>query len=153
MTIGAVTKYNQKEKVLGGTANRQWDDATAGSCLFILCDENYGFDATHTTAANLTGVITAGDGAPINVANPVIDDTTTPGTTAYSSDDANFGAAVTISAKWLVCVQPVTAGTYATTAKVLTCVDLNTDSASAVLTSSASDFSIPPNASGWWDVT
>lgn len=127
MAIGAVIKYNQLESILFGDAGRQWDNATAGSCMFCLADETYPPDITDTTTTDVgAALITAGDGAPVNVTTPALDKTTTPGTTYYDADPADFGDPVTIDAKYLICVQPVTAGTFsATTSKLVWFADLN----------------------------
>lgn len=151
MALGTVTKYNQFEKLIGDTANRQWNDATAGNIMFCLAHAAYTPAATHTTTTDLgANVITAGDGAPIAATALAIDDTTTPGTTYYDSADANFGAAVTVSAKWLIAVQPVTANTFsATTSKLLWYVDLNNTSGSTEASSTASDFIVYAPTGGW----
>jgi hypothetical protein len=151
MALGTVTKYNSLEKTLFDTANRQWNDATAGNIMFCLCGNGYTPAAAHDETADLSDLITAGDGAPIAATGLAIDNTTTAGTTYYDADAANFGAAVTVSAKWLICVQPVTANTFsATTSKLLFYVDLNTSSGSAEASSTASDFRIDPPANGWF---
>jgi hypothetical protein len=36
MAIGTVTKYNQFLDIIMGTDNRQWDDVSAGSDMFVL---------------------------------------------------------------------------------------------------------------------
>jgi len=153
MAIGAVTKYNQMESVLLASANRQWDDATAGSSMFVLAKNTYTFDATDTTVADLgtAGVdwINSGDGAPINLTTPTIDAATTAGSTYLDSDSANFGTTVTITAKFLICVQPVSAGTVASTSKLLWCIDLDDSSGTASKSSSASDFVINTPTNGW----
>lgn len=152
MSLGAVTKYNQLESVLFATAGRQWDDSTTGSLMWCLADETYTPSAAHTTTNDIGAALkTSGDGAPINVTTPAIDKTTTAGTTYYNADAANFGTAVTVSEKYLICVQPVTAGTFsATTSKLLFYVDLNTASSSALAASIASDFRIDPPTNGWF---
>ena len=154
MPIGSVQKFNQMESVLLSDANRQWDDTAVGSCMFILADNTYTPAAAHTTAAELSGVITAGDGAPINLATPTIDAATLIGTTFLDSDPANFGVSVSVTAKYLICVQPATAASFLnTTDKLLWYVDLDTTSSSASKTSTASDFSINTPVNGWVDFT
>lgn len=154
MTVGTVTKYNSLEKTLFDTANRQWNDATAGNIMFCLCSSAYTPAASHSTTADLTGLISAGDGAPIAATSLAINNTTTPSTTYYDSDDANFGATVTITAKYLVAVQPVTANTFSdSTGKLLFYVDLNTAGGSATASSTASDFLIYAPANGWFKTT
>lgn len=153
MPVGNVTKYDGFESVLNSDAGRQWDNPTAGSCMFILCTDAHTPLKSHVTVADLTGVITAGDGAPINVVNPALDKITTPGSTYVNSDPANFGASVTITAKYLMCVQPVIVGTHAATSKLLTYVDLNTTDANSSLISVAGDYSISPAVGGWAKTT
>jgi len=151
MALGTVTKYNSLEKTVFDTANRQWNDATAGNIMFCLCGNGYTPAATHDTTTSLADLITAGDGAPIAATTLAINNTTTPGTTYYDSDDANFGAAVTITAKYLIAVQPVTAGTFsATTSKLLFYVDLDTTNGTAEVSSIASDFVVYAPANGWF---
>jgi len=151
MAIGTVTKYNSLEKTIFDTANRQWNDATAGNIMFCLCTNAYTPSATHSTTANLAGTITSGNGAPIAATALAIDNTTTAGTTYYDSADADFGSSVTITAKYLVCVQPVTANTFSTsTSKLLWYVDLDTASGSASVSSTASIFKINAPNLGWF---
>jgi len=150
MAAGSAVKYNGLEKTLTSTDNRDWDDAAAGNIMFVLAGAGYTPIATHSTTADLTNVITAGDGAPISATGLTIDNTTTPGTTCYKSDDVNFGSAVTIEAKYLIAIQPVTPGTYsATTGKLLFYLNLNTSSGSATAISTASDFVVYTPANGW----
>jgi len=152
MALGTVTKYNQLESVLFGTAGRQWDDATAGSLMWCLADETYTPSAAHTTTNDIGAALkTSGDGAPVNLTTPAIDKTTTAGTTYYDADDADFGSSVTITEKYLICVQPVTAGTFsATTSKLLFYIDLNTASGSSTVSSVASIFKIFAPTNGWF---
>lgn len=151
MALGTVTKYNSLEKTLFDTANRQWNDAAAGNIIFCLCGNGYTPAATHSTTNDLADLIAAGDGAPIAATGLAIDDTTTAGTTYYDSADADFGSAVTILAKYLIAVQPVTADTFsATTSKLLFYVDLDTTSSSAEVSSTASDFVVYAPTNGWF---
>ena len=154
MAIGTVTKYNGFEKQITADANRQWDDATAGNIMFCLCGNGYTPSATHSTTANLTDLITSGDGAPIAATGLAIDNTTTAGSTYFDSADANFGSNVTITAKYLIAVMPVTAGTFdASTSKLLFYVDLDTSSSSAEVSSITSDFVIYTPTNGWIKTT
>ncbi len=151
MALGTVTKYNGLEKQIAADTNRQWDDATAGHIMFCLCSNAYTPAATHSTTADLAGLITTGDGAPLAATALAIDNTTTAGTTYFDSDDANFGSAVTITAKYFIAVQPVTAGTFdAATSKLLFYVDLDTASGTASVSSTASDFVIYAPTNGWF---
>jgi hypothetical protein len=151
MSVGTVTKYNSLEKYLFDTGGRQWNDAAAGNIMFCLCGSGYTPAATHETTADLADLISSGDGAPIPATGLAIDNTTTPGTTYYDSDDANFGTAVTITAKYMVCVQPVTPGTFsATTGKIIFVIDLNMADSSATVSATGSDFVVYAPANGWF---
>lgn len=151
MAIGTVTKYNQWEDVTGGDADRQWDDATAGSIMFVLAKSTYTPAATHTTVANIgtsdVDYIETGDGAPIAATTLDIDAATTAGTAYYDSDAANFGASVTVTAKYLIAIQPIAANTFASTAKLLWYVDLDTGGGS--VSSTSSTFSVDAATNGW----
>lgn len=151
MALGTVDNYNQMASILLANANRDWDNATAGSNMFVLATSSYTPSASHTTGADLgANVITSGDGAPINVTAPSV---TQVGSSAWlASGEANFGSAVTITAKYLICVQPVTAGTYASTAKLLWYVDLNVG-AGLSLSSTSSEYRILQPTNGWIDFT
>ena len=153
MALGTVTKYNGLEKQITADANRQWDDASAGHIMFCLCSNAYTPAATHSTTADLAGLITTGDGAPLAATALAIDNTTTAGTTYFDSADANFGSAVTITAKYLVAVMPVTAGTFdAATSKLLFYVDLSTNSSTASLSTVSNPFVITAPENGWFDL-
>ena len=150
MAIGTVQKYDGFEYALGHSGNRAWDDATTGNIIWCLADETYTPSDAHSTTNDVsTALITTGDGVPINATGLAIDKTTTAGTTYYDSDDANFGSSVTITAKYLIAVQPVTAGTFSGTTDVLLFyVDLDTTSGSSTV-SSAPDFIILAPTNGW----
>jgi len=157
MAVGKVTKYNQFESILFGTSYRQWDDATTGSVMWLLAKETYTPSLTHTTVANIgtAGVdyITIGsDGEPMAIAGRTIDATTTPGTTYFKSSDANFGAAVSIVAKYLIAIHPVSANVFASTAKLLFYIDLDTSTTSSVVQSSSSAF-VVNQPDYWWKTT
>lgn len=152
MATGNVVKYNQLESILFSTSGRQWDDATAGNIMFCLADNTYTPSATHTTTTDVgAALIASGDGAPINATGLTVDGSTTAGTTYYTSADADFGATVTVSAKWFIAVQPVTAGTFSsTTSNLLFVVDLDTASGSAEITATASPFVVYVGGNGWF---
>lgn len=150
MAIGQVTKYNGFQKNLMKANGRQWDDPAVGNLMFVLATEAYTPSAAHETAANIgAALITTGPGAPINLTGQSIDDTTTPGRIYFDSNPANFGSNVTISAKYLICVQPITPGTFANTAKLLWYVDLNTLTPTSIANSINSVFRIDPPENGW----
>jgi hypothetical protein len=148
MAVGAVTKYTHLWDVLLGEANRQWDDATTGNIMFGLVTNGYTPSAAHTTAGDLsTNIITTGDGVPVNAASTAVN--VSAGYTWITSGDAVFGDPVSITAKYLVCMQPVVAGTYASTAKLLWYVDLDDTSGSTSITSTASEFTVHTPTNGW----
>lgn len=154
MAVGQVTKYNQLETILFGTGNRPWNDATVGSCMFMLAKATYTPSKTHLTVADIgtAGVdyISAGDGSPIAVSSPTIDKTTNVGESLFKSADANFGASVSCSGKYLVCVQPVTANVFASTAKLLWYVDLNTATSASEVQAASAEFKVVMPTLGWF---
>jgi hypothetical protein len=118
--------------------------------MFCLCGAAYTPSASHSTTADLAGLISSGDGAPIAATGLAIDNVTIPGSTYYDSDDANFGSAVTVTAKYLIAVMPVTANTFsASTSKLLFYVNLNTASGSATASSQAGQFTVYAPVGGW----
>lgn len=156
MPVGPVTKYNQLEKQLFDTANRQWNDAATGNIMFCLVSSGYTPAATHTTTADLgANLISAGDGATrVAATGLTVDNTTTPGTTYYDSNDVTWGASVTITAKYLVCVQPDTANTFSsTTSRLLFYVDLDTTDATSVAYVSSDEFKVIAPVNGWFKTT
>ena len=154
MAIGPVTKFNQLEQVIMSTTGTDWDSVAAGSFMFILVGNLYTPDVTHTVTGDLTDIITAGDGAPINVPTPAIDILSVPGTTFLSSGSANFGTTVTITTKFLICINPLAAATFsATTSKLLWYVDLDDATGTAERSSTNSDFVINTPANGWLSYT
>ena len=152
MAVGSVTKYTQIFDLMLGDAFRQWDNATAGNIMFGLVTNGYTPSAAHTTAGDLsTNIITVGDGLPIAATSLAVN--VNAGVTWMTSADAAFGNPVSITAKYLVCMQPVTAGTYASTAKLLWYVDLDNSSGSASITSTASEFTVHVPTNGWISIT
>lgn len=157
MAVGTVTPYNQLETVLFGTSGRQWDDATPGNIMFVLAKYTYTPAVTHATLADVgtagVGYITSGDGAPLSAESLALDAATTPGTTYYASNDADFGTSVTITAKYLLAVQPVSAGVIASTSKLLWYVDLDDNTTSSSITTAATSFNVAMPTNGWFKTT
>lgn len=151
MAVGNVTKYNTLDSLFD-TANMQWNDATAGNIMFCLVTSSYTPVATHSTTSNLgANIIIAGDGAPVAATSVVLDSATTPGRTYFDTANVAFGNPVTITAKYLVAVQPVTPGTFsATTSKLLFYVDLDDTSPSSSASALASTFTVFAPATGWF---
>jgi len=149
MAVGATQIYNAGHGLLLATTGVEWDAAAAGSYMFCLAKSTYTPADTHTTVADLgtsdVDYIETGDGAPINATTRAVNQSTAD--TFLDSDPADFGASVTVTAKYLVCVQPVVAGTFASTSKLLFYIDLSTGGGS--LSSVADAFKISPHVDGW----
>lgn len=149
MAVGATQIYDAGHSLLLADTGVPWDAAAAGSYMFCLAKASYTPADTHTTVADLgvsdTDYIATGDGAPINATTRAINQSVA--TTYLDSDAADFGAAVTVTAKYLVCVQPVVAGTFASTSKLVFYIDLNSGGGS--LSSVSDAFKISPHANGW----
>ena len=154
MAIGDVVLYDGAIKQISDTANRQWNDATAGNIMWCLCDNTYTPAFTHSTTTDLgASVITAGDGAPIAATSLSESSVITAGSTYFDSANVTFTLAGTITPKYLVCVQPVTADTFsATTSLLLFYVDLNTASASATQSMGAPNYTIYTPGNGWFRI-
>lgn len=136
--------------VLLGDATKQWNDAGVGVFMFIIADNTYTPLATHTVSFDLSGVITSGDGAPINVTGRVVDSATVPGTTALKSNNADFGSAVTITGKYIICVQPAVAGTFdGSNDKLVWYFDLDDTSPTAQITVTSDEFIYTMPSGGW----
>jgi hypothetical protein len=150
MTVGVITKYNQMAKILQEDANPDWDDSTAGAFMFILATSSYTPSVSHTTVNDIgANYIDSGDGAPINATTRDVIESS--GDVFLDSDDADFGSSVTITAKYLVCVMPVSAGTVASTSKLVWYVDLNTGGGSIARTNST--FKVVAPVNGWTKYT
>jgi len=154
MAISAVIPLNQFEGLMLSDASRQWDDATAGNIMYVLADETWTPLATHTTTNDVgtTGaaVLTvAGDYNHLAATTLAVDAATTAGTSYLQSDAANFGASVSITAKYLIAIQPVVANTYALTSKLLWYVDLDDTTTGTTVSSVSSNFAINQPTNGW----
>lgn len=148
MAIGKALPYDQFGGLLVRAANPQWDDPQAGAYMFALATSSYAPAFAHTTAADLgVAVITTGDGAPIAATNRTVQDVL--GKAYIRSNPANFGTTVTITAKYLLCLMPVTSNTYTTTAKLCWYVDLDDTSTNASLVVTASSFEVSQSTNGW----
>lgn len=150
MAISQVTMYNQSIGLLLGDPTKQWNDAGVGAFMFVICDKNYTPSPAHTVSFDLAGVITAGDGAPVDVTGRIVDSATVPGTTAIKSNNADFGAVVTITGKYIVCVQPAVAGTFdGTNDKLVWYFDLDDTSTVAEAVIIADEFIYTMPSAGW----
>ena len=150
MAVGTVKKFNQWESTISSNSTREWDDQTTGNLKYYLAKHTWLEDATAATIADIgANIITAGDGQVISADTPSIDAASLPGTTFYKAGDANFGLTVDISAKWLICTQPVVADTPAATDNLLWYVDLENTSTTAEAVASSNKFIIHQPANGW----
>lgn len=150
MAVGALVRYEKFPGIMLENAGRKWAETTAGAFMFGLASSSYTPDTAHATAVEVTGFL-LGQAAPIVVANRSVVYTPANDKTWYASDPANFGATVTITAKYLLCLMPVTPGTYDTTAKLCWYMDLNVG-AGLSLSSTNSDFIINMPANGWFSI-
>lgn len=109
MSVGLVQLYNGALEYLFSDAGYQWDESAGNKFAFCLAESTYTPLDTHSTLNNvgLSNLITAGDGAPIAVANRALVESA--GTIQFNSDDADFGDPVTVpEVLYLLC----TAGDY-----------------------------------------
>lgn len=158
MTVGTTQLYANGIKRMSGvdagspTPIRPWDTPEVGAFMFVLATSAYTPIFTHADMTDVVGEITAGDGAPLDAANRTITVLGSPTRTHYDSDDANFGTAVTVTAKYLICVKPATPGAFVNdaTTQLVWYVDLEIASPDPGDPSSvASDFRVNAPANGW----
>lgn len=146
MSVGQVQLYNQCFSIIADSANTQWD--TASGFAFILAKSTYTPLDTHTTVADLgvadTDWIQTGDGAAILV--PTLGISEVSGATRFTAGNANYGSSVTVTAKYLVCVEGD--ATITSTDNLLWSQDLSQEGGSAQ--SSASDFVVQAPANSIW---
>ena len=146
MAVGATQIYDAGLARLLNDAEAQWDSSS--TFQFALLLTGYTPADTHSTWADVSAnVCTDGDYDEILVTSRTVSDT---GSTIYiDSADADLGASVTISARYLVCVQTASAvaGTLAGTDKLIWYKDLNTGGGN--LSSTSSTFKITAPANGW----
>lgn len=149
MSVGQVQLYNQCFERLLQDADDQWDVAGSTSFAFLLAKASYTPSDAHTTIANLgvagTDWINSGDGSPIVVPSRSVDQAS--GVVQMKAGNANFGSAVTIVAKYLICVMGDAAGILSTD-PLLWYQDLSQEGGSAQ--SSASDFVVQAPANNIW---
>ena len=129
-----------------------WDGANQTVFYAELMKQPLTFSAAHDTWSDISAqVVTDGDYAPelIAAGNMVLNEGT--GTATGNLDynvDIDFGPSVTITAKWMI----LRSGAATATAnnRLLGAVDLNTASATAVVSSTNGDFKITPHANGFF---
>ena len=151
MAAGPFALYN--------TAKKYFFDGTFvwGTTQFRteLLKQPYTFSAAHDTWSDVSAqVCTDGDytagRAMATASATVVGGTGTATAKVDSTTDVAYGPSVTITAKWLV----VRTGAATATAnhKLVGAVDLNTASATAVVSSTNGDFTIQWNANGLFTV-
>lgn len=151
MSVGQVQLYNHCFERLCQNADVQWDVTTAGNWCWLLAKSTYTPADTHTTVADLgvagTDWINTGDGAPLErgTTSVAIDNAT--GVIQFKAGNANFGSAVTITAKYLVLCQGNSASVSGTDI-ILFYQDLSQEGGSAQ--SSSSDFIVNAPANSIW---
>jgi len=150
MTVGATQLFDAAfDAVLSANAGTQWDDATLDSFAFILVKSTHTPLDTDTTVADLgvagTDWIETGDGAPIESTTRVV--TQTGADTFYDSADANYGASVTVTAKYLVCIKG-DKDLVLSTDKLIFWIDMETGGGSVSSTNSTFNLQAPTN--GWF---
>jgi hypothetical protein len=139
MAAGSVVFYNTGIKA--AIVDGDWSvDAKA----LALATSGYTPALTHSTWADVSAneVAGGGDYSPKVLANPT--DNHSGGVTTLDADDVSFGASVTITAKYAVCVLGDT--TLAGTDELVFYVDLNSGGGS--VSSSSGPFDVNWNASG-----
>lgn len=152
MSVGQVQLYNQCLQRLTLDAGTQWDAAASTSFAYVLAKSTYTPADTHTTVSDLgvadTDWIQTGDGNPIVV--PTRSITESSGAIRFLAGNANYGSSVTITAKYLVCVEGDEAGIVSGD-NLLWYQDLSQEGGSAQ--SSASDFVVQaPSGNIWFQI-
>lgn len=149
MSIGQVQIFDQCFELLAQDGNTQWDAAASTSFAFLLAKSTYTPDDTDTTVADLgtAGVdwIDSGDGSPIVVPSRSID--RSGGVIQFKAANANYGSSVTVTAKYLICVEG-DSSSIASGDNILWYQDLSQEGGSAQ--SSASDFVVQAPANNIW---
>ena len=148
MAAAAPRVFNVGIPTLMSNATPQWDDAAA-NFAFVLLDAAWTPNLAAANYGALTNECVNAHYSPIAVTNRAV--VNGAGTACYlDSDDANFGAQVDISAKYLVCVAGNAAALLGTD-PVIFYVDLNTGQAVNVA-SVYGQFLQSPDALGWLNI-
>ena len=157
MAAGTVQLYDTAYETLFQDATRQWDDSTSGSIYWVLATSSYTPSDAHTTTTDVTNKV-GGDGAPIAATDLVITDTPGTANETYFQAGAggtpgvvSFGTNVTITAQYLIAVQPTSAGSYSgTTDKLIFYVAIDTG---GDVSSTNGEFTINMPTSGWFKIS
>lgn len=137
MAAGSFTFYNSgKLNSLNGSI-----DADTDTLVMVLLGSGYSPDvAAHTTYADISGSeIGDADYSPQVISGAAFSESA--GTVNFDSDDVSFGTSVSITAKYAAVVRRDGAS-LASGDLLLGYVDLNTDSGTATVSSTNSDFSV-----------
>lgn len=146
MAVGAVQVYNAGLAKLLNDAEAQWDSSS--TFQFALALTGYTPADTHTTWADVSTYVCAdGDYGAQLVTTRAVGDSGNP--VYATSDDAVFGPSVSISARYLICLQTASAveGTIAGTDKLVFYQDLNTGGGN--IASINSNFTVNMPTNGW----
>lgn len=149
MTVGATELQDGGMPRLLQNANPNWDDATANYTWVLIDNAHTPADSDATYADISANVCADGDYAAKAVANRTVTDGAA-NACYLDSDDADFGAAVTIGARYLYCVEGLFSGLNSTD-KLIFRIDLNSGGAANVA-STAAPFKIQGPTNGWLDV-
>lgn len=139
MAIGTFTLYNTgKEALL--TDNAGSIDWAADTVVAVLLSNTYTPALTHSTFADISATQISDVGyAPVALTGK--SSVRASGVITFDCDNISYGSSVTIAAKYLVVVKRA-AGALASTDQLIGYIDLNTDSTSAVASSTTASFAI-----------
>lgn len=149
MAVGAVQVYDGGLAKLLNDAEAQWD--SSATFQFALLLTGYTPADTHALWSDVSAnVCVDGDYGAQLVTSRTVSDSGNP--IYLDSADAIFGPNVTISARYLVCVQTASAveGTLAGTDKLIFYQDLNTGGGN--ISSTNSNFTITAPTNGWLSI-
>ena len=148
MAVGNFTLYNTgKEALLTDNANQiTWASDTI---VAVLLGAGYTPAATHTQWSDVSAQhVTGTNYAPVALANKT--STRSSGTILWDCDDINFGANVTVTAKYIAIVKRV-GGSLTGTDQLIGYCDLDNASGSATVSSTNSTFQVN-TTSGLFDI-
>lgn len=149
MAVAAMQLHNDALATLFQDDASQWDDENV-DFAWVLLGSGYTQSDTDTTWGDISAnEISDADYAQQEVTGRAI--TNNAGEAQFSSDAADFGSNVSIEAKFLGLVMG-TAGNLAAGDKVIGTIDLDDSSGTATVFSANAEFSIGPNASGFWRI-
>lgn len=148
MAVGTFTLYNTgKEALLTDNANQiTWATDTI---VAVLLGNGYTPAATHTQWSDVsTNHVTGTNYAPVALSGKT--STRSGGTILWDCDDINFGANVTVTAKYVAIVKR-SGGALTTTDQLIGSCDLDNASGTATVSSTNSTFQVN-TTSGLFDL-